>query len=285
MDATGLPAFAAHPDVWLMFGALAAAYFVALARLGRRYATHGRPAATRLQITSLVAGIGVLVLVSTWPIHDVSEQHLFSVHMTQHLAEMLIAPPLILIGLPAWMARRLVPAGPVLTTVRFLARFVPAAILFNVALVGAHVPFVMDAQLRSEGVHFLVHVGVVVASLIAWLAVLSPLPEVPRLNPPLRMLFLFVLGIVPTVPASFLTFGDRPLYRVYEEFPRLYNISALDDMQMGGLIMKLAGGIILWVVIATIFFRWSSEEEHVHRPPALPGDLDRELAEMGPTDR
>ena len=56
------------------------------------------------------------------------------------------------------------------------------------------------------------------SSLIVWMPLLSPLPEVPRLQPLARMLFLFLQSVVPTVPASFLTFGDHPLYKFYETF-------------------------------------------------------------------
>ena len=98
---------------------------------------------------------------------------------------------------------------------------------------------------------------------------LSPLPEVPRLQPLVRMLFLFLQSVVPTVPASFLTFGDHPLYQFYEHVPRLLGISALDDMQIAGLIMKIVVGFSLWITIAIIFFRWYNAEETA--PPAPAG--------------
>ena len=61
-----------------------------------------------------------------------------------------------------------------------------------------------------------IHALIFVSSLIVWMPLLSPLPEVPRLQPLARMLFLFLQSVVPTVPASFLTFGDHPLYTFYE---------------------------------------------------------------------
>jgi putative membrane protein len=103
----------------------------------------------------------------------------------------------------------------------------------------------------------------------------SPLPEVPRYTPLLQMLFLFLQSVVPTVPASFLTFGARPLYRFYEGVPRLYDISALDDMRVAGLVMKIGAGALLWVIIAIVFFRWYAEEET--GPRRARHDLDREL--------
>nr|MDQ6911161.1 cytochrome c oxidase assembly protein [Actinomycetota bacterium] len=91
--------------------------------------------------------------------------------------------------------------------------------------------------------------------------VLSPLPEVPRAKPLLQMLYLFLQTVVPTVPASFLTFGSKPLYHIYETFPRLWGIPALDDQLTAGLIMKIGAGLFFWTVIAVIFFRWYAAEE------------------------
>ena len=73
------------------------------------------------------------------------------------------------------------------------------------------------------------------------LPLLSPLPEVPRLPPLGRMLFLFLQSVVPTVPASFLTFGAHPLYSFYAHVPRLWGISAISDMQVAGVIMIIGG--------------------------------------------
>jgi hypothetical protein len=51
------------------------------------------------------------------------------------------------------------------------------------------------------------------------------------------------------------------LYPVYATFPRIWGISPLTDQLIAGLIMKLVGGAILWVFIASIFFRWHAREE------------------------
>jgi putative membrane protein len=94
-----------------------------------------------------------------------------------------------------------------------------------------------------------------------WLVIVSPLEEVPRASPPVKMLYLFLQTILPTVPASFLTFGSKPLYSFYETVPRLYGWSALSDQQVAGLVMKLVGGFYLYTIIAVVFFRWYADEE------------------------
>jgi putative membrane protein len=94
-----------------------------------------------------------------------------------------------------------------------------------------------------------------------WWPVLSPLPELPSLSPPGQMLYLFFQSLAPTIPASFLTFGTSPLYPVYAGFPRIWGIDPLSDQLIAGLVMKLVGGAVLWVVIAVVFFRWGHKEQ------------------------
>jgi putative membrane protein len=168
-----------------------------------------------------------------------------------------------------------------LKVVRTLARFVPALLIFNVVLVVTHWPWMVNESLQSAVVHFALHVVLFVSSLIVWLPVVSPLPEVPRLQPVLRMLYLFTWSIVPTVPASFLTFGASPLYKFYENVPHLFGLSTLEDQQLAGLIMKIAAGLLLWLVIAVVFFRWAAEEDRANTPRHGLAELERELTEMG----
>jgi putative membrane protein len=281
LAAVPFPAFEPHPEVWLLLGLLGASYAIAVVRVGPRLAPAKTAVVTPLQIVCFSAGLVALLVASVWPIHDVGEQYLFSVHMVQHLVYSILAAPLLLLGTPAWMARALLSPPALLRSVRWCARFLPATILFNVVVVFTHIPFVVDAALRNGLVHFGLHFLVFGSALIVWMPVASPLPEVPRLTPLLRMLFLFLQAVVPTIPASFLTFGDHPLYRFYDRVPRLYDgLTAMDDMRVAGLTMKIAAGVILWIIIAIVFFRWFNTEEHGSSSPRVSRDLDRELMEL-----
>jgi putative membrane protein len=278
--AVPFPAWAPHPEVWLLVGAIAAGYALAIQRLGPRLATPGSPVITRFQIATFSGGLLALWIASDYPIHDLGERYFFWVHMIQHTTYAIIAAPLLLMGTPTWLARWLLTPRWLLHTVRRLTRLIPATIIFNLVIIITHVPVVVNASLHHALLHFGLHALIVVSSLIVWMPLLSPLPEVPRLPPLGRMLFLFLQSVVPTVPASFLTFGDRPLYKFYETVPRLWGISALDDMRFAGLIMKLVVGFSLWITITVIFFRWHSAEDN--GPPArrVSRDLDRELLEL-----
>jgi putative membrane protein len=271
------PSWTPHPDVWLLIGTIAVLYVLAITRLGPRVAPTGVPVVTRFQVVSFFGGVATLLVASDWPIHDLGERYLFSVHMIQHSAYAIIAAPLLLIGTPTWLARWILTPRWFMKSVRYMSRFIPATLLFNFVVIFIHIPSVVNVSLHHALVHFAVHTLVVVSSLIVWMPLLSPLPEVPRLPPLGRMLFLFMQTVVPMVPASFLTFGETPLYKYYEHVPRLWNISALDDMRMAGLIMKIVVGFFLIIVIGIVFFRWYDAEETGTSGHRVSRELDREL--------
>jgi putative membrane protein len=253
-----MPAFHVHPDVWLVLGSIWFAYTVALRR--RDWSSRKELAERRRRRTLFTAGMLTLWVASTWPIHDLAERSLYSIHMAQHLAYTLVAAPLIVAGIPAWMWRDLLRPRPIAVVFRFLTRPVVALVLFNGLLLFTHWPEVVTSAVGSEWIHFGLHVLLFGSAIVMWWPVLSPLPELPALTPPAQMLYLFLQSLAPTIPASFLTFGHTLLYPVYATFPRVWGLSALDDQLIAGLVMKLIGGLILWGFIAVIFFNWYARE-------------------------
>jgi putative membrane protein len=279
--AVAYPSWTPHPDVWLLVGLFAAGYAIAIVRLGPRWSTPGLPVVTRFQVACWSIGVFAMWVASDYPIHDIGERYNFSVHMVQHLIYSMVVAPLLLLGLPAWLMRRVLAPRWLFDTVRTLSRFIPALVIFNLVLVFTHWPLVVNEALDSGLVHFLIHALLLVSSLIVWMPIVSPLPEIPRLAPVMQMLYLFAWSVVPTVPASFLTFGASPLYKFYEHVPHLFGFSTLEDQQAAGLIMKIGAGLLLWAIIAVVFFRWASEEERSNTPKHGLDEMDRELMEMG----
>ena len=271
-----LPPWHPHPDVLLVLGGLEAGYLWALRRRARRSSWPGTPAATAKQVWAFTAGIAVLLVASQWPMHDLAEGFLFSVHMVQHTLISLVAPPLILFGMPDWMLRRLLAPRVLNATARQLTRPLIAFLLFNSLIVLTHWPPVVELTLRDHPFHLLMHVVLFGAASLMWWPVIAPLPEMPGLTYPGRMLYLFLQSVVPTVPASFLTFGSTPLYPFYAEAPRIWGVSVLTDQLVAGLIMKIVGGLILWVGIGVVFFRWFAVERSGWDALAV-GRVDREI--------
>lgn len=253
-----MPAWHPHPDVLLVLGAVFVAYLLAVR--DRVPTSPVERAERRRRTTLFTIGMGLLLLGSSWPMHDLAESYLYSMHMVQHLLFTLVAPPFLVAGIPAWLWRKLLRPRPVGAAFRLVTRPVVALIVFNGLLLFTHWPEVVDASVRSGWTHFGLHVLIVSSAVVMWWPVLSPLPERPALPLPGQMLYLFLQSLAPTIPASFLTFGSTLLYPVYGTFPRIWGISALEDQLIAGLIMKIGGGLILWGFIAAIFFNWAERE-------------------------
>lgn len=270
-----------HPDVWLLVAALGGGYVWAVRRVGTRMVHPIERVVTRGQVVSFGLGLLSILAVSTWPVHDLGE-HLFTAHMVEHLVLALVTPPLLLGGMPAWMWRWLV--EPVLGVARILTRPFVALVAFNAMLAFVHAPFVVELMLRSEPLHLVLHAMLVGAAVLMWAPVLNPLIELPRLSYPGRMFYLFLQSLVPTVPASFLTFGESVIYRPYAEVARLWGLSAITDQQIAGLLMKIGGGFLLWGFIAVYFFKWFAVEDREGIDVLEWGKVERDLdkAELTP---
>ncbi|MDP9330080.1 MAG: cytochrome c oxidase assembly protein [Actinomycetota bacterium] len=268
-----LSAWHAHPDVWLLFGSIVAAYFIAC---GRHLRETGEPTAARTK-RFFVLGVAVLWVGADWPIHDLAERYLYSIHMVQHILFTLIAAPILIAGMPPWLLRRILKPHAVRSVFRFCTRPLVALILFNSVLLFTHWPAIVTASVHSEWLHFGLHALLTTSALVMWWPVMSPLPELPALAAPGQMIYLFLQSLAPTIPASFLTFGDHPLYPVYATFPRIWGIAPLTDQLVAGLIMKLIGGAILWGFIASVFFRWHAQEERDGFDPLKYRNVEREI--------
>ena len=213
------------------------------------------------QVTIFLTGVLVLVVALLSPLHELGDNYLLSAHMAQHLLLTLVAPPLLLLGTPAWLLRPLLFSPRVVRVARFLTLPVVAFVLFNLVLVLWHVPALYDLTLRELGIHILEHLMFLVAGVIMWWPILSPLPEVPRSPYFVQMLYLFVQPTVPSILGAVITFSDGVLYSWYAEAPRVWDISAHTDQQIGGLIMWLPGGLAFLLALAVMFLIWASKEE------------------------
>ena len=51
-------------------------------------------------------GVAVLLVALVSPLDALGDTYLFSAHMIQHLLLLLVVPPLLILGIPAWLAER-----------------------------------------------------------------------------------------------------------------------------------------------------------------------------------
>ena len=72
------------------------------------------------------------------------------------------------------------------------------------------------------------------------------------------------------------------MYSYYEQAPRIWGISAVEDQQIGAFVMKIIGSLILWAFIGVAFFKWYAKEEAEDKGLAL-SEVEDELREIGLT--
>ena len=252
-------AFNSHLDLVVVIGLIAVGYFWGIPRLAARHAPQSEPAVRTSQKVLFGLGLLLWLAVSGYPIHDIGDRSLFTFHMIEHMTLAWVVPPLLLLGSPWWFTRLLI--KPIMPVLRLLTKPLVALLLFNAILAAIHIPAVVELMVTTDLFHFLAHFALMASAFILWFPLLGPIPDLPKLAPMSALGYLFANSLVPTIPASFLTFAREPVYDIYDSFPRLWGLSVVDDQVISGLIMKLGGGLILWSVIVVIFFRWWSDEQ------------------------
>ncbi len=250
--------FQFHPEVWLTVAALVGlGYYVA-----RVVAPVAVPsdtvAVTRHQKMCFVIGTALLWIAADWPMHDIAEEYLYSVHMVQHLLISFVVPPLLLMAVPGWLARLMVLDNSASAKViRVLVNPLVAGVAFNALQALLHWNTVVELSVRNGPFHYIMHLLLFASALAMWTPVVGPLKEL-QLSEPGKMVYLFAMSIVPTVPAAWLTFAEGSVYPIYDHAQRLWGISVTADQQAAGAVMKVLGGLYLWSLIAVKFFRWAS---------------------------
>jgi putative membrane protein len=249
-----------HWEVLGLLLLLEGGYLLAVGPLRSRFVWPQLVRPSRRQLVLFSLGVFVIFLAEGTPIHELSEQYLFSVHMAQHLLLTMLAVPLLLLGTPPWLIRPLLDHPLLGAALRWATRPLIAIVLFNGTLAFWHLPQFYELTLWDHNAHILEHLLFMATAVCLWWPVLSPLPELPRLSYPLQMLYLFVQSLVPAVIASLITFADRMIYPTYAAAPRIAPLTPLADQQLGGLIMKTVGTVVLWLVATIIFFLWVHQE-------------------------
>lgn len=252
-------AWSLHPSVLLGTGLLGALYFYGIGPWRRK---HGLPPAPRWKVASFCGALLVLLVSLNGPIHDLSDDYLFSAHMVQHMLLMLVFPPLLIAGLPGWLLEPLLRPPAVRRVARVLTQPVAAALVYSLTFAVWHLPSVYNLMTRDHDVHIAAHLMFMASATLLWWPVMSPIPEVlPRLGYGLGMLYLFLVGIPMQVVSAMISLADEVLYPWYSAAPRTWGLTPLADQQLGGLMMWVPGNLYMFGAIGVLFFLWARESE------------------------
>jgi putative membrane protein len=164
---------------------------------------------------------------------------LFSARVGQHLILTSLVAPLIALG---WRVR---------PTTMTSSRWPPilAAITFASLLWIWHSPAPYVATFTTDTVYWLMHLTTFGSAVWLWYEVFSAWGERIEAAAAAIVLTILQMGLLGAV----ITFADRPLYAPHLYTAPLWGLSALEDQQLGGVLMWVPAGVILAAALAAGF--------------------------------
>ena len=247
-------------------------YLRGLRTLTRTAAAHGR-GARRRRAVGFAVGWLVLAVALLSPVHALAEA-LFSMHMVQHELLMVVAAPVLVLSRPVvsmlwslpapWRRRigrtlhaRLVRRGWTIVST------IPAAwAIHAVAIWMWHLPVLYDRTLTSSVAHAAQHVSFFATAVLFWWSITRN--KTARAS---GVLALFTTAVHTGALGALIALSPAPWYPRYGETSGAWRLTALEDQQLGGLIMWVGSGLYFLLATAVVFFAWASREEAADRRP------------------
>ena len=246
------------PIVLLALAAYVAIY-VQRWRVSRR---EGGPRAAGYERLALwLTGIGLLFVALVSPVDRLGEQ-LASVHMVQHLLLADLVPICLTLALTKHILR------PV---TRRIHRIEKAAGPFGHPAFGVvayaagmwvwHLPALYEAALEHSFIHVLEHLTFSAVGLLYWWHLLSPIRSRMRLEGLGPVLYMASTKIAVGLLGILLAFSPDVLYHFYDSGGTRWNLSAIDDQHVAGVIMALEQSLVMGIALAYLFIRMLAESE------------------------
>ena len=212
---------------------------------------------------------------------------MLSMHMLSMAIVYLMAPPLLLLGIPSWFFQWL-GRFKVLNKI-FTVMGLPliGLILFNAMISFYHLPITFDRFMTSEAMHNTYQLGMLFAALLMWWHILPRMVTKYDMSELKKMGYMFASGFLFTPACVLIIFASEPLYATYTD-PAIWAIAisycipagvsipydvftnganpiaALTprhDQQLGGVIMKVTQEFVYSIAIGYVFALWMRRDK------------------------
>ncbi len=249
---------------------------------------HGQT--TRLHwwhVLAFYGGLLVIFIALESALDDYAEQLLWA-HMIQHELLMMVAPLLLLLGMPTLPLWRAVPLSARRSSLQWLMQrrdtrrlvhmigriFSAPAVcwgIFIVIIYVWHLPALYDAALGNTTIHAFQHLCFIWAGLFFWSQVIPWRPGRPRLSYPRRAAYLILGGLASNLLDTVFMFSTGVIYPYYAALPREPGaITVLEDQHIAGAIMSVSGTVIITVMVMVMIGLWLQATERLSDTPIRP---------------
>jgi putative membrane protein len=252
--------------------ALLGGYLATIGPLRQRFALG--EALSQRKVILFVAGWLVLALSVLSPLDPIGRRYLFLASVLQLLLITSLAAPLLLAGLPQWLMERLLPTQALRQMTRGFAFAFAAIALFNGALLLWQIGPIFEASLRDDAVHNLRLLTLVVAGVINWWPLLTPLDRHTRFASPFQIFYIAAESVPLDLFGLVCIFVGYVFYPAYANAPRIFGISALTDQALAGGLLAIPNNIFDFILMSVIFFGWIERADRAQRAREAAGELD-----------
>lgn len=236
---------------------------------------------TILQQIFFYSGMFLIYAVKGSPV-DLLSHIMMSAHMVQMGILYFITPILIIRGLPDWVLRAFINTPVIKPIVNIATKPLIALAVFNISFALYHVPMIFDFTKANQPVHIAATLFLFIAALFMWWPIITPLEERNTLQPLLKMGFLLGSIFIVAIACALIIFASNPLFEAYSSTgawiqslslcvptdvlsglsgelsgPEMFSpLDALEDQQLGGVIMMYLQEVVYGIILAWIFFSW-----------------------------
>lgn len=196
----------------------------------------------------LVAAAAVLLVALSPPAEAISST-LFSAHMVQHLALLLVVPLLLIAGTAREMRLSSALTSPL-----------TVGALQIVVMWFWHLPVFYDAAVDNVAVHVLEHASFLVAGVLFWVVVIGRGREHGHLT---RVGLVFATALQSSALGALIAFATGVLYSSHLSSTARFDLTPLEDQQLAGAIMWVPPGVVYLVIMLVLLAKAFKTYEHV----------------------
>lgn len=210
---------------------------------------------------------------------------MLSMHMLSMAIVYLIAPPLLLIGIPSWFFKYFSRFKPVRRIFTIIGFPILGLLLFNGAFSFYHLPVTFDYLITNEVWHNTYQLGMLFAAMLMWWHIIPRFTTKYDLSELKRIFYMFGSGVLFTPACALIIFAAGPLYAPYTD-PSIWAIamsyclppgaeipyevlsgeqsltllSPHQDQQFGGAMMKTIQELTYAVAMGYTFRLWMKRD-------------------------
>ena len=247
---------------------------------------------TPAQVAAFVAGVAVLFVALISPLHRAADASSFSLHVAQHMLLQMVAPPLLVLGIPKHAWERLAAGRRLQSAFRLWLHPIVAIAVYDGVLFFWHWPLPMpggelrlacgvlsDLATQSPAMRVVQDLLPPFAGLLFWASVLlapplSPAPQATRLAMVLgSMVFNWLISF--SIAAR-----DVPMYATYAGTRPPFGLSPMADQMVGAGILWEHGNMTYALALVAMLRGWlrerterteRTEQDAISRPADLAG--------------